>query len=109
VISTSVALTGLDRLHASSPAERRVLYTSQNNFWVQYVDFPTHVGGCGAEGGEAGRDGKTLDLVLSNSPELVLGVSDLGLFSDHRMLAVDLLRPESSMGQTHELVPGFRV
>ena len=71
------------------------------------MDFPTHVGGSSGAGGKGGRDGKTLDLALSNSPELVVGVEDLGLFSDHRMFAVDLVYPESSTGQTHEMVPDW--
>ena len=96
-----------DRLHGSTPAERRVLDTVQNNFWTQYVDFPTHVGGAGRAGGEEGRDGNLLDLALSNSPELVVGVVDEGLFSDHRMFSLDLIMPVSSSGQTQELVPDW--
>ena len=40
-----------DRLHAVSPAERKVLEVSQTYFWTQYVDFPTHIGGHSAGGG----------------------------------------------------------
>ena len=96
-----------DRLHAVSPAERRVLDTSQDHFWTQYVDFPTHVGASTVAGQEEERNGKTLDLALSNTPELVVGVEDLGLFRDHRMFAVDLVCPESSSGQTLEMVPDW--
>ena len=94
-----------DRLHASTPAERKVLDTIQEHFWSQYVDFPTHVGGVSRVAGEEGRDGNILDLALSNSPELVVGVADEGLFSDHRMLSIDLALPVS--GATQELVPNW--
>ena len=53
---------------------------------------------------EVGREGKTLDLDLSNSPELVVGVVDEGLFSDHRMFSVELVSPDSGTCQTHEMV-----
>ena len=96
-----------DRLHAVSPAERKVLEVSQTYFWTQYVDFPTHIGGHSAGGGYDERNGKTLDLALCNSPDIVLGVTDQGLFSDHRMLCVDLVKPKHSTGQSHELVPDW--
>ena len=96
-----------DRLHATSPAERKVLDTVQDHFWTQYVDFPTHVGGANQGGGEVGREGKTLDLALSNTPELVVGVVDEGLFSDHRMFSVELINPDSGNSQTHEMVPDW--
>ena len=99
--------SGIDwsRLYASTPAERKVLDTIQEYFWSQYVDFPTHVGSASKAGGGEGRDGNILDLALSNSPELVVGVSDEGLFSDHRMLSMDLALPMS--GATLELVPDW--
>ena len=56
---------------------------------------------------EVGRVGKTLDLALSNSPELVVGVADEGLFSDYRMFSVELVKPDSGTGQTHEMVPDW--
>ena len=37
----------------------------------------------------------------------MLGVTDQGLFSDHRMLCVDLVKPKHSTGQSHELVPDW--
>ena len=109
VLCGDLNYSGIDweRLHGSTPAERNILDTVQNNFWTQYVDFPTHVGGVGRAGGGEGRDGNILDLALSNSPELVVGVVDEGLFSDHRMFSLDLIMPVSSNNQTHEMVPDW--
>ena len=72
VICGDLNFSGIDweRLHGVTPAERKVLETVQDNFWTQYVEFPTHL------------SGKTLDLALASAPELVVGVVDEGLFSD---------------------------
>ena len=45
VICGDLNFSGIDweRLHAVSPAEREVLDTVQNYFWLQHVDFPTQV------------------------------------------------------------------
>ena len=96
VICGDLNYSGIDweRLHAKSPAEREVLDSVQNSFWTQYVDFPTHIGGA------------TLDLVLCNCPELVVGVGDEGLFSDHRMLSVDLVKPVRSIDVISKYVSG---
>ena len=56
------------------------------------MDFPTHIAG------------KTLDLALSNCPEIVVGVGDEGLFSDNRMFSMDLIKPVSNSGQSYELI-----
>ena len=39
--------------------------------------------------------------------EAIVDLEDLGLFSDHRMFADDIDSPESSSGQTHEMVPDW--
>ena len=108
VICGDLNYSGIDwkKLYGSTPAERNVLEAVQNHFWSQYIDFPTHVGGAGKAGGEIGRDGNILDLALCNSPELVVGVTDESLFSDHRMFTKDLINLVSSI-HTHEMVPDW--
>ena len=67
------------------------------------------MGGSRRVGGqnEVFRDGKTLDLALGSTPELVVGVVDEGLFSDHRMFSLDLVRPGSNTSETYEKVPDW--
>lgn len=73
--------------------------TVQDFFWTQHIDFPTHRN-------PATGEENLLDPVLSSSPELVVGASSEGWFSDHALYSVDLLRPCAGEN-SKELVPDW--
>jgi len=60
---------------------REILEAAEERFFEQLVDFPTHT------------KGNTLDLVLTNSSEMVCNISPEGRLgkSDHEMLLIELL------------------
>lgn len=93
--------SGIDweRLHAESNAEKKVLDTVQNFFWTQHIDFPTRRN-------PATGEETLLDPALSSSPELVIGASSEGWFSDHVMYSIDLLNPNVK-DNSKELVPNW--
>ena len=85
-----------DLLHSNSKGETMILDSVQRGFWTQHVDFTTH------------NQGNTLDVVLSNSPELVAGVTDLGPVgsSDHSAIMAEIHGP-ARVKETQELVPNW--
>lgn len=102
VIVGDLNYPGLDweRMYADSTSEGKVMESVQNHFWTQHVDFPTH------RNPSTGIAKTTLDICLSTSPELVLGVTSEGEFSDHVIFSVDMIAPDTK-DKTKEFVPDW--
>ena len=60
---------------------RRFLESTENKFFEQLIDFPTH------------RQGGILDILLTNVPDTVLNIEDIGPLSnsDHSAISVDIM------------------
>ena len=80
-----------------SAGERVFLDVLDRKFWTQHVDFPTH------------KEGNTLDLSTSSSPDLVSGVRSDGYLGsgDHTMVWVDMVGPARDQVSV-EMVPDWR-
>jgi len=75
-------LPGIDwEIHSATGKGKNFTEIVQNKLLVQHVDFPTHV------------KGNILDLVITNMPESVLNVEDIGNLgtSDHSIILLEIL------------------
>ena len=81
------------KLQTSDRKSQSFLEAAQENFLVQMIDFPTHF------------KGNILDLVLTNNPEKVASIIDVGPVgkSDHTGIMVEFYH-EKTINKTDQLV-----